>query len=209
LTKKKKYYVVWDGHQTGVFDQWKDCEKAIKEYHAAKYKSFDSIEQAQKALTEPFYKHIGQASKPKNKVSNTVNHKPVLDSISVDAAWNTVTKDMEYQGVYTKNKKQLFKVGPLPHGTNNVGEFLAIVHALALCKQKNNILPIYTDSMTAMAWVRNKKAKTTLAEIPANEKLFEYIDRAEQWLKNNIWPNKILKWDTENWGEIPADFGRK
>jgi ribonuclease HI len=209
LAKQKKYYVVWEGHQTGVFDQWKDCENAIKEYHGAKFKSFESADQARKAFSEPFYKHIGQSSKLKNQVSNKANHKPVLDSISVDAAWNTVSKDMEYQGVYTKNKKQLFKVGPLPHGTNNVGEFLAIVHALALCKKNNNSLPIYTDSMTAIAWVRNKKAKTTLAEIPANEKLFEYIDRAECWLKNNIWPNKILKWDTENWGEIPADFGRK
>ncbi|MFO7922681.1 MAG: ribonuclease H, partial [Bacteroidales bacterium] len=86
---------------------------------------------------------------------------------------------------------------------------LALVHALALCKQRNIPLPIYTDSMTALAWIRNKKAKTTLKEEPANEKLFDYIDRAEKWLKNNTWNNKILKWDTENWGEIPADFGRK
>ena len=39
--------------------------------------------------------------------------------------------------------------------------------------------------------------------------LFELIDRAENWLKTNHYSNKILKWDTPLWGEIPADFGRK
>ncbi len=209
MPKQKKYYVVWDGHKTGIFQQWEDCQQAIKGYTGAKYKSFESFEEAKKAINQPFYKYIGKNKKPSIKSSNTSQTTPVWESISVDAAWNTANKDMEYQGVYTRNGKMLFKVGPLPHGTNNVGEFLAIVHALALCKKNNNKLPIYTDSMTAMAWVKNKKAKTTLKEIPANEKLFEYIDRAEDWLKKNTWENKILKWDTENWGEIPADFGRK
>ncbi|MBL8103913.1 MAG: hypothetical protein JNM02_15390, partial [Anaerolineales bacterium] len=42
-----------------------------------------------------------------------------------------------------------------------------------------------------------------------NEELFELIDRAEEWLKNNIYANKLLKWETQIWGENPADFGRK
>jgi ribonuclease HI len=206
LAKQKKYYVVWEGNQSGIFDQWQDCEKAIKGYQGAKYKSFESSDEAKIAFSRPFYHYVGNK---KQKVAARDAGTPIRDSISVDAAWNTVSKDMEYQGVYTLNGKLLFRVGPLPHGTNNVGEFLAIVHALALCKKNNITLPIYTDSMTAIAWVRNKHAKTTLKEIPQNEKLFEYIDRAEAWLKNNTWENKILKWDTENWGEIPADFGRK
>jgi ribonuclease HI len=42
-----------------------------------------------------------------------------------------------------------------------------------------------------------------------NEELFNLVDRALNWIKVNQWPNKILKWETEHWGEIPADFGRK
>lgn len=206
---KNKYYVVWEGHQTGVFDSWKLCEKAIKNYAGAKYKSFENEAQARKAINESYYKHVGKNAQPAKPVNPMAGGGPVLQSIAVDAAYSGASKLMEYQGVYTADKSVWFKVGPMPRGTNNVGEFLAIVHALALCKKQNIILPIYTDSVTAMAWVRDKRAKTTLVEVDENEVLFEYIGRAEKWLKENTWKNRILKWDTRNWGEIPADFGRK
>ena len=206
---KKKFYVVWDGHETGVFDSWKACEKAIKSYPNAKYKSFENEQQARRAIHEPFYQHIGKNAKPSKPANPNAGGGPIAESISVDAAYSSASQNMEYQGVYTRDNSVIFRIGPLPKGTNNVGEFLAIVHALALCKKNNSTLPIYTDSQTAMAWVRNKKAKTTLQQEAVNTKLFEYIDRAENWLKQNTWPNKILKWDTKNWGEIPADFGRK
>jgi ribonuclease HI len=204
---KKKFYVVWEGHEKGVFDDWKKCEEAIKSYAGAKFRSFENESDAHKALNEPWYKHIIK-QKPKT-TPDSGGKGPILESISVDAAYSSASKNMEYQGVYTADKSPWFRVGPLPQGTNNVGEFLAIVHALALCKKSNINYPIYTDSVTAMAWVRNKKANTKLVEVAENEKLFEYIDRAEIWLKNNTWSNRILKWDTQNWGEIPADFGRK
>jgi len=206
---KKKYYVVWEGHETGVFDNWKACERVIKGYQGAKYKSFPNKEQAWQAFNEAYYDHVGSNARSSKPANPMAGGGPIWDSISVDAAYSSSSKQMEYQGVHTRHKDVFFRVGPLPKGTNNVGEFLAIVHALALCKQKGIKLPIYTDSMTAMAWVRNKKAKTTLKQEAVNKKLFEYMERAENWLHNNSWDNKILKWDTANWGEIPADFGRK
>jgi ribonuclease HI len=203
---KKKFYVVWEGHQRGVFEDWERCERAIKAFQGARYKSFENEAEARKAINDPWYKHI----KPKSAVTPAQSSAgPIADSISVDAAYSSSSQNMEYQGVYTANKAQWFRVGPIPKGTNNVGEFLAIVHALALCQKQKINLPIYTDSMTAMAWIRNKRANTKLEAVPENEKLFEYIERAEEWLKNNTWNNKILKWDTQHWGEIPADFGRK
>jgi ribonuclease HI len=90
-----------------------------------------------------------------------------------------------------------------------MGEFLAIVHALAHCKKHNITLPIYSDSRTAIAWVRNRLAKTTLERTAKNARVFELIQRAEDWLCTNTYVNHILKWETELWGENPADFGRK
>ncbi len=206
---KKKFYVVWEGHKTGVFDNWKTCETAIKGYAGAKYKSFENEALAHRAINENYWKYVNKKPASASTSNQNAGGGPIMKSISVDAAYSSASKNMEYQGVYTADKSVWFKRGPLPKGTNNVGEFLAIVHALALCKQQNIDLPIYTDSQTAMAWVNNKKAKTTLAEEPSNERLFEFIERAENWLKENTWKNKILKWDTRNWGEIPADFGRK
>ncbi len=135
--------------------------------------------------------------------------KPVYPSIAVDAAWNTATGDMEYRGVIAQTGQELFRLGPYFDGTNNVGEFLAIVHALALLKKKQSDLPIYTDSNTAISWVRKKKANTTLQKTDRNGILFELLERAEKWLHENSWKNRILKWETHVWGEIPADFGRK
>ena len=115
----------------------------------------------------------------------------------------------EYRGVYTHNSKEIFRQGPFPEGTNNLMEFLALVHALGFCKQRKISLPIYTDSRTAISWVRNKKVKTRQPRTEKNKQLFDLIDRALIWLKENKYPNQILKWETKVWGEIPADFNRK
>ena len=100
-------------------------------------------------------------------------------------------------------------MGPYRDGTNNIGEFLAIVHALALLKQHQSDLPVYSDSKTAISWVKKKKANTKVQATAQNKKLLELLLRAEKWLIDNNYPNKILKWETEKWGENPADFGRK
>jgi ribonuclease HI len=116
---------------------------------------------------------------------------------------------MEYRGVYTKTGEEVFRQGPFKEGTNNIGEFLALVHGLALLKQKNSPLPVYTDSKTALAWIKTKKAKTKLEKNELNAALFDLISRAEKWLVENEYTTQILKWETTAWGEIPADFGRK
>ena len=131
------------------------------------------------------------------------------EAIAVDAACSGNPGPMEYRGVHLPSGKQIFHFGPV-QGTNNIGEFLAIVHALALLKQRNlPTMTIYSDSRTAQIWVQKRKCKTTLQRTPENAELFDIIERAERWLQTNTYSNPILKWDTENWGEIPADFGRK
>ena len=117
---------------------------------------------------------------------------------------------MEYRGVLTHNKQQIFIKGPFKKGTNNIGEFLALVHGIALLKSKNKEdIPIYSDSKIAMNWVKQKKCKTNMHFDASNRDLLDLIKRAEKWLKENTYKNPILKWETKAWGEIPADFGRK
>ena len=115
---------------------------------------------------------------------------------------------MEYRGVYIGTGEEIFHFGPM-FGTNNIGEFLAIVHGLALLKQRGIDLPIYSDSRNALIWVKSKTCKTKLPRDSKSEELFQYIERAEKWLKENSYSTKLLKWETDKWGEIPADFGRK
>jgi ribonuclease HI len=209
MAKKKKYYVVWEGNNTGIYDSWNDCKLQIQGYPNARYKSFSSLEAATEAYRGSFADHIGQGTKKAKPVySEAARENIVWNSISVDAACSGNPGVMEYQGVDTKTKAQIFHK-KFSLGTNNIGEFLAIVHALALFKKTGDNTPIYTDSRTAMSWVRKKKVNTKLIRNAKTAFLYELITRAEQWLRSNTYHNEILKWDTDQWGEIPADFGRK
>jgi len=206
MAKKKKFYVVWKGRETGIFLNWGDCEKQIMGYPGASYKSFASKAEAETAFKNPA--SVQKTAKKTSKPSPSGTAPISGASLSVDAACSGNPGVMEYQGVMTQTGEQVFHK-KFPLGTNNIGEFLALVHGLALLKKKNSNLPLYTDSVNAMLWVEKKKCKTKLEITPETEELFEVIERAELWLKENTFTTPILKWDTKNWGEIPADFGRK
>ena len=204
-----KWYVVWVGHAPGVYSSWDRAQKQINGFPGAKYKSYTSESAAHDAFARGFETEIPKGSRTASKASRSTSWGCVLPSIAVDAACNMTTGEMEYRGVDIESGTLLFSMGPFLDSSNNLGEFLALVHALAYCKEKGLTIPIYSDSRTALAWVRNKLAKTTVARTAGNAPVFALIARAENWLKSNTYPNKCLKWDTENWGEIPADYGRK
>jgi ribonuclease HI len=210
--KKKKYYTVWKGKKTGVFEKWNDCKAQIKDFEGAQYKSFETFDAAKTALEGNYFDYIGKNKGFKSALSAEQLKKigqPNYSSISVDAASSGNPGIMEYRGVDTKTKKQLFIQGPFEEGTNNIGEFLALVHGLALLKKKDSNRILYTDSRTAMSWVKKKNCNTKLPRNEKNKALFELADRAVDWLKNNTYKTVIVKWETKAWGEIPADFGRK
>ncbi|HAI77044.1 MAG TPA: ribonuclease H [Microscillaceae bacterium] len=212
MAKKQKYYVVWVGRQTGVFDSWAACEAQVSGFDGAKFKAYPTRDQATKALELGSLAKANAVLEKATTTQGTTHHKagsPIVHSIAVDAAWNTATGDMEYQGVVVGTGQRVFKSVVYEDGTNNIGEFLAIVHALAWLKQQNLNTPIYSDSKTALAWVRKRKANTKLTPTTRNGVLFELIERAELWLQQNTFENPLLKWETAIWGENPADFGRK
>lgn len=218
---KTKYYVVWEGRNPGVYDDWSDAHEQIENFPGARYKSYSTPAEATAAFRE------GMVGGDRNELgafllgARRVQHErePQADyrniaavdqtAWAVDASCQGNPGRMEYQGVDLATGKLLFRVGPFERGTNNIGEFLAIVHAMALMEQHGQTHTIYTDSRTALAWVRNRKLKTTLQRDERNEKLFQLVERALKWLYTHSFRPRLVKWDTDNWGEIPADFGRK
>lgn len=210
MAKKKKYYVVWEGRETGIFNSWEECQQMIKNYSGARYKSFGSLEAAEEAYGADSRDFIGNNKKSSKQAVDSSSRRDIIwESLAVDAACSGNPGVMEYRGVDTKTGYEYFRQGPFPQGTNNVGEFLALVHGLALLKQKQNPMPIYSDSKTAISWVKSKTFRSKLQRTKTNARIFELVDRALIWLKNNDYENEILKWETKDWGEIPADFGRK
>ena len=207
---KSKYYVVWEGHQTGIFDTWDKCKKQVDGYTGAKYMSFTTLEEAKKAFGSNAWNYLGKAVKaPSNNELRKLYGEPLKQAICVDAACSGNPGILEYRGVNLVTGQEIFHRGTFPEGTNNIGEFLAIVTGLAWLKQNNLSLPLYTDSKNAILWIKQKQAKTKLERNARNKELFDLVDRAAEWLHNNSFDTRILKWETKAWGEIPADFGRK
>jgi ribonuclease HI len=208
---KNKYYVVWIGKNPGIYDSWEKCKKEVEGVDGAKYKGFSTRELAESAFDDDPQKYLSKELNAPKKIicSQPLIGEPIPDSICVDAACKGNPGILEYRGVDTKSGVELFRQGPFPHGTVNIGEFLAIVHALAYLKQRKSTWPVYSDSRTAISWVKKGTIKTNLQQTAKSEQLFSLVDRALKWLHENKWNNGILKWETGFWGEIPADFGRK
>lgn len=269
MAEKRKFYVVWEGREPGIYDNWEDCQEQIDGYSGAKYKSFRSQEEAvaayrgsgeeeetllthialknlekisesksesaffttpeQHSLFEPIAQPIAQPSiqstshplaQPISQSTPQRISKPKIDysqipeinlsAIAVDGACSGNPGLMEYRGVKVSTGEEIFHIGPLEEGTNNVAEYLALIHALAmLFKQNDSTTPIYTDSATAVSWVRNRGCRTQLKPTDKNKKIFEMLARANLWIRSHSPLNPILRWNTPLWGEIPADFNRK
>ncbi len=206
MAAKQKYYVVWVGNKPGIYSSWDACRKQVEGFQGARYKSFTSEKEAIQAFGS------GPENYKENQVARSFTshpNPPIGSSICVDAACSGNPGKMEYRGVFTETNTELFRSKVYEQGTNNIGEFLAIVHALAWQHKNKTNYPIYSDSRNAINWVRAGKAKTKLPMNPKTKALFEVIARAENWLKNNSFRLPVLKWETDQWGEIPADFGRK
>lgn len=200
---RQKFYVVWKGNKPGIYQSWERCQNEIKNVKGALFKSFSDEAEAKKAYEQ------GYETYKKTLDFIDISDGPELNSISVDAASSGNPGTMEYQGVDTNTKEVLFKMGPFNNATNNIGEFLALVHGIAILEKDLKKRIIYSDSVTAMSWVRKKRCQTKLKRNDENEEVFILIDRATKWLKENNYSATIRKWETKKWGEIPADFGRK
>lgn len=212
---KRKFYVVFNGLQPGIYDNWDDCKEQVDGFKGAEYKAYDSCLAATEAFRKRmdvdemrFYTFLSKqtADSPDYSVFPQIK----TNAIAVDAACNkNPGGDMEYQGVLVGSGERIFHVGPLPGGSNNIGEYLALVHALALLAQRgDHTTPVYSDSVTALSWLRRRHSHSTLQMAPES-KLGELLRRADHWVATHQWLNPVYKWETETWGEIPADFGRK
>ena len=208
---KSKYYVVWNGRKPGIYEGWDKCKEQVAGFNGAKFKGFPTKDIALSAFSDDPRKYMEKGLQAPKKVicSNPLVGIPIADSICVDAACSGNPGVLEYRGVDTASGAELFMVGPFPQGTVNIGEFLAVVHALAYLKQRNSDWPVYSDSRTAIAWLRKRASNTKLEVSDKNRELFKLLERAVNWINTNSWKNPVLKWETEYWGEIPADFGRK
>lgn len=214
---KQKYYVVWVGRKPGIYTSWADCQEQINKFDDARFKSYETKAAAELAYKEGWKKHWGSG---KPAASTTGRFKPNsshvetseeidYNSISVDVGTSGNPGPVEYKGVDTQTGEVIFSKGPVQKGTNNLGEFLAIVHGLAYLQKIGSNKTVYSDSVNALKWVKQKAVSSTLVRDESTKEIWDLVDRAVHWLKTNTYTNKVLKWQTKQWGEIKADYGRK
>lgn len=190
----------------GVYANWESCEAQVKGFSGAQYKGFPTREMAEAAFRSSYEQQVGRPVSTEMWLFTP--QPPIVPSLCVDAACDGAPGNLEYRGVLTENGEEVFHAGPFADGTNNVGEFLAIVLGMEWLMDKGLDWPIYSDSGIAIKWIKAGQCKTDLERLPSNQLLFEFVRQAEETLKR-LKPPLVLKWDTQAWGEIPADFGRK
>jgi ribonuclease HI len=214
---KQKFYVVWVGRKPGVYTSWTECQEQINKFDDAKFKSYETKAAADEAYKAGWKKHWGQGKQPSSsgssprKSSTGTQSVEEIDynSISVDVGTSGNPGPVEYKGVDTQTGEVIFAKGPIKRGTNNLGEFLAIVHGLAYLQKKGSNKTIYSDSANAIKWVKQRAVSSTLERDELTKEIWDLVDRAVHWLKTNKYDNKVVKWQTKQWGEIKADYGRK
>ncbi len=210
----RKFYVVWDGRAPGIYDSWEEARLQIEGFPNARYRAYGSQEEATRAFRGDARQEMALYRQMAARKAEAVNYAAMNirgDAIAVDGACSRNPGPMEYRGVSVGTGKEIFRVGPVANATNNIGEYLAIIHAAALLKQRGDFTtPIYSDSRTALAWIRAGHHRSKIVPNTGNARACDLLRRADAWLAaNGPIRNPLLKWDTENWGEIPADFGRK
>lgn len=231
-----KYYTVFRGYQPGVYDNWDEAKEQTEGYPGALYKSYPTSEEATMAFRSYSgeddlaelaqildLQHEAEMRRTGNtggrRRSQTSPH-PIMtfppsnpeieaDAWAVDAACSGNPGIMEYRCVDLKTGTEVFRMGPYEDATNNTGEYLALVHAMALMGKRGEWHNIYSDSRTAISWWSKKRVNTSLKPTERNAKVFELLARASVWVNTHQFPRHVMKWDTDRWGEIPADFGRK
>ena len=208
MAAKKKFYVVWRGRKPGIYTTWAEAQQQIDGFSDARFKGFATREEAIEAFKTQPNPLPAFITKPAVKEAPPTP-KPLIAAIAVDAACSGNPGVMEYRGISLWDNKEIFHQ-KFDKGTNNIGEFLAIVEALARLKKANSPkITIYSDSQIAIGWVKRKECRTKLQYTPMTAQLLDIVARAENWLATNAYENPIVKWPTDLWGEIPADFGRK
>jgi ribonuclease HI len=215
MMTKQKFYVVWKGRKPGIYGAWEDAAAQVNGFAGAQYKAFATKPEAEAAFRRGYAPRTGQRDARAQPAARWKQLRllgiepPRVPSYCADAACSGNPGRLEYRAVKTETGEILFARGPFAEGTNNIGEFLGIVETLMWLNEQKDASPVYSDSVNAISWVKQKECKTQLARNRRNAALFRRIADAERWLHNHPYPNLLLKWRTDDWGEIPADYGRK
>jgi ribonuclease HI len=203
----QKYYVVWQGRETGIFNDWASCKKQIDHFPGARYKSFTTQQEAQAA----FKAGVGKSTTTTKSVSNGFKKAPGIKTyteadikaIQVDTKIYTdggcepnPGKAGSGMAVYRNEQLAELWYGLYnPHGTNNTAELNALCQAMRMAEQElkhKRSVVIFCDSKYAIQCItqwatgwQKKGWKKPGGEIK-NLELIQQMFALYQTLKNEL-----------------------
>lgn len=212
--KRSKFYTVFRGFVPGVYETWEECQASTKGFSGASFASFKTRAEAEHALSVGDLKKWREMEETLKK--DRWMHSDVLKDgpcLVVDAACSGFPGPVEFRGVLLPSSAEAFRCGPFRNGSNNIGEFLAIVTGMRWLNERSLAIPIYSDSKCAIGWVTHRGVcNTSMDKADQSAEIRSELARAESWLRGPFahkYIKLLRKWDTEELGEIPADFDRK
>lgn len=132
-----------------------------------------------------------------------------------DASYLSNTKLLEFRVVNIETGQELYRnsFADTLH-TTNIGEFFGLVRGIKIHIDSNLALdyPIFSDSQVAIGWVNGLYVNSKNLRKPENRLFFPFVEKGLEYLRKITKAKKmppVLKWRTDIWGEIPADFDRK
>jgi len=165
----KKFYVVWQGREPGIYRDWNSCKQQVDKFAGAKYKSFLSLQDAEEAFKagRSVKKAVGggRNSKPTSR-SSTANG--VKTYTAADIAQMPINVKMYTDGgcdpnpgragsgmaVYRNEVLESLWYGCYnPEGTNNTAELNALNQAFMLAQTESDSgqsVAIFCDSKYAI-----------------------------------------------------------
>jgi len=165
----KKFYVVWQGRETGIFTDWNTCKKQVDQFAGAKYKSFKTLYEAEIAFhgksVAPINKSLKKNGLPKvssatKKASSQAVKTYTADEISALLIDTKIFTDGGCEpnpgeagsgvAIYRNNTINELWYGLYnPNGTNNTAELNALNQALIMAQneiRKGKSVAIFCDS---------------------------------------------------------------
>ena len=156
----KKYYVIWQGRETGIFTDWDTCKKHIDKFNGARYKSYKTREEAESAFAGSSSaamkksksapkKHSGKGPKTYS-AEEVASHKAQTKIFTDGGCEPNPGKAGSGVAVYRDNNISELWFGLFnPKGTNNTAELNALYHALMMAEkeiQAKQTVAIFCDS---------------------------------------------------------------
>lgn len=176
---KKKYYVVKEGAKLGIFDNWPECQAAVKGYKGAVFKGFETLAEALE-----WQDSRGGTSNNFNTSDEQAESLNVDFDVYTDGSY--LNGKYSYGYIFIKDGQVVFESNGVGEDLeaakmrNVAGEIAAVQYAVEKAKTLDARIRIYHDYSGIALWVsgdwqaKNKYTQAYVTFMRAHQGRYEF-----------------------------------